>query len=37
MELRYLPWNRTSPLRQRWGQVGLRDDRVELTYQQFDA
>ncbi|MGI5995336.1 MAG: class I adenylate-forming enzyme family protein [Saccharomonospora viridis] len=37
MELRYLPWNRTSPLRRRWEHVGLRDDRVELTYQQFDA
>ncbi|MBA8824155.1 acyl-CoA synthetase (AMP-forming)/AMP-acid ligase II [Saccharopolyspora lacisalsi] len=37
MELRYLPWNRTSPLRQRWEHIGLRDDRVELTYEQFSA
>ncbi|GAB3292511.1 class I adenylate-forming enzyme family protein [Parasphingorhabdus pacifica] len=37
MELRYLPWNRTNPLRQRWEHVGLRDDRVELTYEQFNA
>ncbi|NIJ12576.1 acyl-CoA synthetase (AMP-forming)/AMP-acid ligase II [Saccharomonospora amisosensis] len=37
MELRYLPWNPTSPVRQRWTNVGLRDDRVELTYRQFDA
>ncbi len=37
MELCYLPWNRTSPLRRRWEHVGLRDDRVELNHRQFNA
>ncbi len=37
MELRYLPWAPASPLRGRREHVGLRDDRRELTYAQFDA
>ncbi|MFD1860800.1 AMP-dependent synthetase [Aeromicrobium camelliae] len=36
MQLGYLPWGGSTELRNRRNEIGLRDDRVELTYAEFD-
>lgn len=37
MQLGYLPWDGTTALRERRHEIGLRDDRVELSYEQFET
>ncbi|HEU4514138.1 MAG TPA: AMP-binding protein, partial [Nocardioidaceae bacterium] len=37
MELGYLPWDSANAAAQRLDEVGVRDDRVELTYRDFNA
>ncbi len=37
MRLGYLPWDSTTAAASRLDEVGVRDDRVELTYRAFDA
>jgi long-chain acyl-CoA synthetase len=37
MQLNYLPWGGADVFRHRRDEVGMRDDRVELTYSQFES
>ncbi|RLV55979.1 AMP-dependent synthetase [Aeromicrobium phragmitis] len=37
MQLGYLPWGGSTLFDARWDAVGLRDDRVELSYREFDS
>ena len=37
MQLGYLPWTGTPAITDRGDEVGIRDDRVELTYRDFFA
>jgi O-succinylbenzoate-CoA ligase len=37
MLLGYLPWDQANAPAKRLDEVGVRDDRVELTYRDFDA
>ncbi len=37
MKLGYLPWNSANAAAQHLDEVGVRDDRAELTYRDFDA
>jgi long-chain acyl-CoA synthetase len=37
MPFGYLPWNDEGRMRQRWNEVGVRDDRLDLTFAELDA
>jgi acyl-CoA synthetase (AMP-forming)/AMP-acid ligase II len=37
MQLGYLPWGGSNVFRSRRDEVGLRDDRIELSYAEFEA